>query len=183
MLRDIEGLIAELCSNVTHMVDSLGSDSTPRPIPLDRLRNWARESYQDIYREKALSIIRKLKLGEDLDPDEAKLAEEWMVGDLELYHRAEDHLEEWKKELRDICQRLSSLSHSGIGSDARSLLHIQAEVIEMDHLLRDVDRYRRTLDRVRRYRAFIGRDINVMAKEERVRLADLLRAMVYSDEM
>lgn len=184
MLRDIEGLIAELCSNVTHLLNDLGSEgSAPRPLPVDRLRNWARESYQDLYREKALLVIRKLKLNELLDPDEIRLVGEWMVGDLEIYHHVEDHVEMWKKDLREVCQRLSDLSHGGVSTDARSLLHIQAEAIEMDHLLKDLDRYHRTLDRVRRYRAFIGQDINAMKREEKVRLADLLRAMVYSDEI
>jgi hypothetical protein len=184
MERDIEGTIVELCSNAMQMIDDLDSGRpVPRPMPVERLKNWARESYQDLYRDRVLSICRKLKLGEELSPDEAGLAEEWMVGDLELYQGAEGHAEEWKDEMAEVCQSLLDLAHGGVNGDAKSLLRIQAEVIEIEHLLQDLDRYRSALDRIKRYRAFIGRDINSLKKEEKVRLADLLRAMVYSADM
>ena len=179
---DIEGTITQICSNLKLMVRDMDSGSAiPRSIPIERLKNWARESYQDIFREQALVIIRKLKMNELLSEDEAKLIEEWMVGDIELYWGMEGHYEEWKAEVLELGERLKGCDHPGVNNDVKCLLNIQAVLIEMEHVLRDIDHSRYALDRIKRFRTFVGKDINAMPRDEKVKLADRMRRMVYSD--
>lgn len=182
MDRDIEGTIANLCLNLRLTIKELDSESfTPRPLPIMKLKNWARESYQGIFRNQALSIIGKLKRNESVSDQEAALIEEWMVGDLELYQSKEDHFEAWKIEVQDLCNRLEVCEYSGVNSDVKCLLKIQVVIIELEHVLQDLDRYRYAIDRIRRYRSYVGQDINALAHDDKVKLADLMRGMVFSD--
>lgn len=179
---DIEGEIFQLCSNLRQMVNELASGAfTPRPLPVIKLKNWARESYQKLFREQALIIIRKLKLNESLSDKEARLTEEWMVGDLELYRVMEGHYEEWKAEVLNLCTRLETCEHSGVNTDVKCLLNIQVVLIELEHVLRDMDNYSYAMDRIKRYRSYVGQNINALAHDEKVKMADLMRSMVYSD--
>ena len=182
MKMDIEGTIDQLCSNLLLMIQDMDSGNySPRPIPIDRLKNWTRESYQEIFRDRAMIIIRKLKQNEHLSEDEARLIEEWMVGDIELYRNMEVHYEEWKAEVRDLIVKLQQCDHPSVNSDAKCLLNIQAVIIELDHVLRDIDHYRNALDRIRRFRSFVGQDINSLPNVDKASLADNMRTMVYSD--
>jgi hypothetical protein len=183
MDMDIEGAVTQICSNLKLMVHDMDSGSDiPRHLPIERLKNWARESYQGIFREQALAIIRKLKLDEPLSDDEARLVEEWMVGDIELYRGMEGHYEEWKSEILELGERLKVCDHPGINSDVKCLLNIQAVIIELEHVLRDIDHYRYALDRINRFHAFVGKDMNTLPHNEKVKLADHMRDMVYSDQ-
>jgi hypothetical protein len=183
MNRDIEGTIIQICSNLKMMVQDMDSGSErSRPLPIERLKNWARESYQEIFREQAMVIIRKLKLDEALSVEEAKLVEEWMVGDIELYQALEGHYEEWKVEILELGERLRVCDNPGVNSDVNCLLRIQTVVIELEHMLRDIDHYRYTMDRIKRFQAFVGKDINMLSHNEKVRLADHMKGMVYSDQ-
>ena len=183
MQNDIESTITLLCSNLKLMVQDMDSGSDiPRVFPLDKIKNWARESYQEIFREQALLVIRKLKTNEQLSIDEAKLIEEWMVGDVEMYWGLEGHYEEWKAEVLVLCERLKECGHPEANSDVKCLLTIQGVAIELEHVLRDIDHYRYALDRIRRFRAFVGKDINALPSDDRVKLADQMRNMVYSDQ-
>lgn len=183
MERDIEGTITQLCSNLRLMVQDMDSGSdVPRPLPLEKLRNWARESYQEMFREQALVIVRKLKLNKTLTSEEARLVEEWMVGDIEMYSGLEGHFEEWKAEVLELAERLKRCDHTGVNNDVKCLMDIQAVVIELEHVLRDIDHYRYALDRIRRFRAFVGKDINALSDEEKAQLADQMKNMVYSDQ-
>jgi hypothetical protein len=182
MERDIEGTITQLCSNLKLMVQDLDSGSDiARPFPLEKLKNWARESYQEIFREQALIIIRKLKLNETLSVDEARLVEEWMMGDIELYWGLEGHYEEWKAEVLELAERLKGCDHPGVNSDVKCLLNIQAVIIELEHVLRDIGHYRYALDRIKRFREFVGKDMNALPSGEKAQLADYMKDMVYSD--
>jgi hypothetical protein len=182
MKMDIEGTIDELCSNLVKMIKDMDSGSyVARPLPLERLKNWSRESYQEIFREPALLIIRKLKMDEPLTEDEAKLIEEWMVGDIELYKVMEVHYDEWRNEVTELSERLRQCDHPGVGGDPKSLLNIMAVLIDLEHVLRDIDHYRYALDRIGRFRSFVGQDINSMPHADKVALADNMRNMIYSD--
>jgi hypothetical protein len=181
MEMDIEGDIGQLCKNLKLMIQDMDSGSSaPRPLPIERLKNWTRESYQAIFREQALLIIRKLKLNEDLSDEEARLTEEWMVGDIELYRSMELHYEDWKAEVAALVEQLLSCDNPGVNQDAKCLLKIQAILIELEHVLGDIDHYRYALDRIRRFRTFVGKDINSMPHDEKVKLADHMRSMAYS---
>jgi hypothetical protein len=182
MDRDIEGTITQLCVNLTLMIHDLDSGSyTPRPLPIDKLKNLTRESYQEVFRGQALVIIRKLKFNEPLTSEEAKLTEEWMVGDIELYQIIEDHYKDWKEKILELSNQLKVCDYSGVNSDVKCLLNIQAVLFELEHVLRDIDQYRYALDRIKRFRTFVGQDINAMARDEKAKLADHMRSMVYSD--
>jgi hypothetical protein len=184
MKMNVEDTIVEVSGNLKLMIHDMDSGSyVPRSLPLDKLKNWARESYQEIYREQALIITRKLRLDETLSYNEAQLVEEWMVGDIELYSGTEVHYEEWKKEVLELITRLEGCNHPGVKSDIKCLLNIQAIIIELEHVLRDIDQYRYGVDRIRRFRSFVGRDINSMTHEDKVRLAEYMRDMVYSDSI
>jgi hypothetical protein len=183
MNNDIEGTIAQICSNLKLMVQDMDSGSErSRPLPIERLKNWARESYQEIFREQAMVMIRKLKRDESLSVEEAKLVEEWMVGDIELYRALESHYGEWKVEVLELGERLRVCGNPGVNSDVKCLLNIQAVVIELEHMLRDIDHYRFAMDRIKRFHAFVGKDINELAYNEKVKLADHMKGMVYSDQ-
>jgi hypothetical protein len=183
MERDIEGIITQLCSNLKLMVQDMDSGlDVPRPLPLEKLRDWARESYQEMFREQALVIIGKLRLNGNLSTEEARLVEEWMVGDIELYWGLEGHFEEWKAEVLELTNRLVTYEHGGVNRDVRTLLGIQAVVIELENVLRDIDHYRYALDRIKRFRAFVGKDVNAIPNEEKAQLADQMEKMAYSDQ-
>ena len=183
MNRDIEGTIVQVCLNLKMMVEDMDSGSErSRPLPIERLKNWARESYQEIYQERAMVIIRKLKLNEALSIEEANLVEEWMVGDIELYRALEGHYEEWKSEVLELGERLRVCNNPGVNGDVKCLLSIQAVIIELEHLLQDIDHYRYAMDRVKRFHAFVGKDINLLSHNEKVKLADHMKGMVYSDQ-
>ncbi|HEY3420898.1 MAG TPA: hypothetical protein VGK23_10125 [Methanomassiliicoccales archaeon] len=184
MKMNIEDTVAEVSGNLKLMIQDMDSGShVPRPLPLDRLKNWAREGYQEIYREQALTIIGKLNLNEPVSADESKLVEEWMVGDIELYWGIEVHYEEWKKEVLDLIARLEGCDHPDVKGEVKCLLDIQAVIIELEHVLRDIDHYRYGVDRIRRFRTFVGRDINNMTHEDKVKLAEYMKSMVYSDSI
>lgn len=183
MERDIEGAIAQLCSNLRLMVQDMDSGSeVTRPLPLEKVKNWARESYQEIFREQALVIIGKLKSDRNLSVGEARLLEDWMVGDIEMYSGLEGHFDDWKAKIIELTERLVRCDHTGVNTDAKCLMDIQAAVIELEHILRDVDHYRYTLDRIRRFRAFVGKDINTLSILEKAQMADQMKIMVYSDQ-
>ena len=179
---DIEGTIEELCTNLAQIIQDMDSGSyVARPLPLERLKNWSRESYQGIFREPALQIVRKLKLDERLTEEEAKLVEEWMVGDIEQYRVLEVHYDEWKKEVVELADRLRQCNRPEVNKDPKCLLDIMAVLIDLEHVLRDIDHYRYALDRIGRFRSFVGQDINSMPHSDKVALADNMRNMVYSD--
>jgi hypothetical protein len=180
--RDVEGAIEQLCSNLREMMREMDTGTyTPRPLPLTMLKNWTRESYQDLYREQALIVIRKLKLNEPLSESESKLTEDWMVGDLEIYKVMEDHYQEWRSEVLELCDRLMACEHAGKERDAKCLLRISAVLMELEHVLGDIDHYCYALDRLSRFRAYIGKDINAMDRQDKAKLADHMTSMVYSD--
>jgi len=62
MKRDIPGTIEEITENLTFLIEHLDDEKTPsRPVPLERLKNFARETYQDFYRSEMKEIIAKIK--------------------------------------------------------------------------------------------------------------------------
>lgn len=180
--RDIEGAIEQLCSKLREMMEELDAGTyVPRHLPLTMLKNWTRESYQDLYREQALAVIRKLKLNEPIAETESRLIEEWMVGDLELYQAMEDHYREWRSEVLQLCDRLMACEKAATDGDAKCLLRVRAVLMELEHVLGDIDHYRYALDRLSRFRAYVGRDVNAMDRQDKARLADHMTSMVYSD--
>ena len=180
--RDIEGAIEQLCSNLREMMREMDNGTyVPRHLPLTMLKNWTRESYQDLFREQALTVIRKLKLNEPIAESESKLIEEWMVGDLEMYQVMEGHYQEWRSEIIQLCDRLMACGHAEKENDAKCLLRIRAVLMELEHVLGDIDRYRYALDRLGRFRAYVGRDINVIDRQDKAKLADHMTSMVCSD--
>lgn len=184
MRRDISGTIREVCRGLENHLESMRSaELTPRPIPLERLRNFARESYQDLLREDALRLIRRLKGRDELTREDMETLDDLMVGDLEMYEQIEVHFAEWTKLIKEGCHQLQSLDGPGIESDAARLLKLQALAMDLEHLLADFDRYKYALDRLRRYKANVGLDPSKLTSEQRNHLAEQLRAMVYSSDL
>jgi hypothetical protein len=182
MGRDIEGTIEELCSNLREMMREMDTGTyIPRHLPLTMLKSWTRESYQDLYREQALVVIHKLKLNDPIAESESKLIEEWMVGDLELYQVMEDHYQEWRSEVLLLCDKLMAREYAGKENDAKCLLRVRAVLLELEQVLGDIDHYRYALDRLSRFRSYVGKDINAMDRQDKAKLADHMTSMVYSD--
>jgi hypothetical protein len=180
--KEIEEAIALLCKSLREMMGEMESGAyTPRPLPLTMLKNMTRETYQDLYRRQALEVIRKLKLNQPIDQEEARLVEEWMVGDLEIYQVMEGHYREWREEVLQHCDGLASIGRAGLEDDAQSLLRIRASLMELEHVLGDIDHYRYALDRLERFRSYVGQDINALDHQEKAKLADHMNSMVYSD--
>ncbi len=76
MNRDIPEAIKKLVENVNINLKNIEClICSEKPIPIEKLKNWVRESYQDIYREPMKLIISKLQINEELSEEEINLVE------------------------------------------------------------------------------------------------------------
>jgi hypothetical protein len=71
--------------------------------------------------------------------------------------------------------------HGDKENDAKCLPRTRAVLMEMEHVLGDIDHYRYALDRLERFRSYMGQDINALDLQDKARLADHMTSMVYSD--
>ena len=181
MERDIPGACREVCEGLTYFFDHLDSaDFEARPILMERLKNWIRESYQDLFKEQAKTIVMKLKSNEPLDAEEQSILENWMVGDLEMYLRLELHYQAWVQRLKALCRRLQNMVVPGIEKDSKKLNELRGMMLEIDHLYQDITQYKYNRDRIQRYQTFISPGIENLNDEQRNELADHLKNMIYS---
>ena len=181
MERDIKGTAAVLCENVHYILENIDKESyTPKPIPIERLKNWVRETYHEITLEHAKTLVEKLKTDEPLTDSDITLLENWMIGDLCRYKKMEPHFIQWKQELLRLCSELSSLMKKNIQSNPQLLLKLEGLLLEFEHVLQDVEQFKYILDRINRYELFVGFDAESLNPQRRSQLAEQLREMIYS---
>jgi hypothetical protein len=181
MERDIKETARILCQNVHDILDNVDKESfEPKPIPIERLKNWVRETYQDITLDHAKILVEKLKTNEPLTKEDQVLLENWMIGDLSMYKKMEPHFVQWKKEIRRLCNELTLLTTKNITSNPQLLLALQGLLLEFEHVLKDVEHYKYILDRIHRYELFVGFQTVSLDAQRRFQLAEQLREMIYS---
>src|SRR6056297_3034023 len=107
MNRDIPRAIEEVATGIQHMLNHLDDDGhAAKPIPIEKLKNWTRESYQDLFHAQIKEIITKLKTKQDLTREDMQVLEKWMIGDLQMYATMEKHYEQWMSDLLSLSTTL-----------------------------------------------------------------------------
>jgi len=181
MERDLKETAKILCQNVQYTIENIDKESySPRPIPLERLKNWVRETYQEITLNHAKILVEKLKTNEPLTREDQLLLENWMIGDLSMYKKMEPHFLQWKRELHRLCSELSSLMEKNIQTNPQQILKLQGLLLEFEHILKDVEHFKYILDRIHRYELFVGFEAENLTVQRRFQLAEQLREMIYS---
>jgi hypothetical protein len=181
MKRDIPGTIEELTKNLSFLIMHLDDDEPPsKPIPLERLKNFARETYQDFYRSEMKDIIAKIKTRQQLTSEEIQLVHEFMIGDLETYTHLEIHTKQWVTDIHQILTKLQQFKDLEIPQDPKHLLTLQGMCMELDHTLKDFENYTYVQERINRFKRFIGTDPLQLTDTERFELAETLKDMLNS---
>jgi len=179
--RDIKETALVLCQNVQDILDNINKESfTPKPIPIERLKNWVRETYQEMTMNYAKTLVEKLKTNQPLTNDDRQLLENWMIGDLSMYKKMEPHFMQWKRELHRLCSELSALMQKNIQTNPQHVLKLQGLLLEFEHVLKDLEHYKYILDRINRYEMFVGFEAESLTPQRRFQLAEQLRMMIYS---
>jgi hypothetical protein len=89
---------------------------------VEELESQAREAFQA--RVDAGSLLKKLKSGRSLTPEELKTLELLIVGDAEYYLKYETDFDHWNAELKRIVKEISGLQSANLDVDA--LMHLRA---------------------------------------------------------
>ncbi len=178
---DIPQAIQDVNNGIHHLLSHFHDDEyNPKPIPLERLKNWTREGYQALYRDQIKEIIRKLKTKQELTSEDMKIMEQWMIGDLRMYTKMEDHEQEWKTDLQQLTQKIESYKDESVHRDGKKLLELQGLLLELDHVLADFEKYQYSVERIKRYKTYIGKHAETLTDTQRYELADILKDMLYS---
>lgn len=181
MERDIKGTAILLCQSVQHILDNIDKESyTPQVIPIERLKNWVRETYQELTLDHAKNLVEKLKTNEPLTNEDRVLLENWMIGDLCRYKKMEPHFLQWKRELHRLCTELSDLMKKNVQTNPQHLLTLEGLLLEFEHVLKNVEDFKYILDRINRYELFVGFQAENLDPQRRFQLAEQLREMIYS---
>ena len=142
MDRDISQAIEEVTTSIQYMLNHLDDDGhTAKPIPIEKLKTWTRESYQDLFHAQIKEIITKLKTKQDLSSDDMQVLEKWMIGDLQMYSSMEKHYEQWISDLLSLSTTLELYQRADIHQNEKKLLELQGLILELDHVLTDLDKY------------------------------------------
>ena len=84
--------------------------------------------------------------------------------------------------LGDFIDGLESIGHAGLEGDAPGLIRIRASLMELEHILGDIDHYRYALDRLEPVpRLHRERTSTSLGRQDKAKLADHMTSMVYSD--
>jgi len=181
MKRDIPGTIEELTKNLTFLIEHLEDEETPsRPVPLERLKNYARETYQDLFRSEMKEIVTKIKTRQQLSTDEIQMIHEFMIGDLETYSSLEIHTKQWVTDIYNILDILQKFKDGEVLQNPKNLLDLQGICMELDHTLKDFENYSHIQERIKRFKRFIGKDPLQLTDNERFSLAETLKDMLNS---
>ncbi len=97
-----------------------------------------------------------------------------------MYQKIEPHYNNWVQDLKKLNEKISDYAIAGIEKDEKKLIELQGLVIEYDHLLKDIKRYKYITDRIKRFNSYIGSDINSLSDEKRNNIAKQLKNMLYS---
>lgn len=181
MDRKIPETINEVIKALQQLINTKPTQNKSHiPIPLQKLKNYARETYQDIYREDIKEIIRKLKTKQQLNNEEMSLMEQWMIGDLEMYAVIEKHYDEWIQNLNEFSTQLKQFENPTIVTDESQLLALQGLIIEIEHNLHDLEKFQYVMDRIKRYKQYVGVDTSSLTDTQRYHLSDILQEMIRS---
>jgi len=181
MNRNISEAIEEVTEGIMHLVDHFNDDGfQSQVIPLERLKNWARESYQDIYKNRIKNIITKLRTKQQLTSEDMEILEKWMIGDLKMYTVMERHYDEWITDLQELSRNLDSFQTEDIQNNEEKLLQLQGLILEIDHVLSDFEKYQYAIDRIKRYKSYVGRYAEQLTDTQRYELANMLKDMLHS---
>ncbi len=97
------------------------------------------------------SLVRKLRAGESLSPEEMATLRLLIVGDADYYVKYDEEFDRCKTELAKIVAEIARLKQGGFNAD--SLMHLSVLCREADSLLVLAQHYLDARDRVRRFEA------------------------------
>ena len=181
MNRDIPQAIEEITTGIQHMLNHLDDDGhTAKPIPIEKLKTWTRESYQDLFHAQIKEIITKLKTKQDLSSDDMQVLEKWMIGDLQMYSSMEKHYEQWISDLLSLSTTLELYQRADIHQNEKKLLELQGLILELDHVLTDFEKYQYAIERMHRFKSYVGSYAEELTDTQRYELANMLKNMLYS---
>lgn len=142
-----------------------------------KMRNTARELWQEQMRPKVAELISSLKKNRPLSEEEMKLLRNWMVGDAEHYARLENNFNDWIEEVRRLSGIFSSFKDSQLGEG--DLRKIQAHLLDLHSTLDDVIRYLEIKERISRFERSAAEGID---KESAKSLVEIINSMLESEE-
>ena len=181
MNRNIPEAIHEVAEGIQHMLNHLDDDGhTAKPIPIEKLKNWTRESYQDLFHAQIKEIITKLKTKQDLTKDDMQVLEKWMIGDLQMYSSMEKHYEQWISDLLSLSTTLELYQRDDIHQNEKKLLELQGLILELDHVITDFEKYQYAIERMHRFKSYVGSYAEELTDTQRYELANMLKNMLYS---
>lgn len=181
MNRNIPHTIQQVADGIEDKLNHLNDEKhSSTPIPIERLKNWTRESYQDLYHDQIKTIIKKLKTKQELTSDDMNILEKWMIGDLQMYATMEKHYDQWISELLSLSNTLRSYQRDDIHQNEEKLLELQGLILELDHVLTDFEKYQYAIERMHRFKSYVGAYAERLTDTQRYELADMLKNMLYS---
>jgi len=133
-----------------------------------------------LFHEKIKDIITKLKTKQDLTREDMQALEKWMIGDLQMYSSMEKHYEQWMSDLLSLTATLELYQQNDIHQNERKLLELQALILELDHVLTDFEKYQYAIERMHRFKSYVGTYAEQLTDTQRYELADMLKNMLYS---
>jgi len=100
------------------------------------------------------TLVRKLRAGDALTPDELSTLRLLIVGDADYYLKYDEEFDRCKAEIGKIIGEIARLKDGELGVDA--LMHLNVLCREADSLLALTQHYLEARDRVRRFEGAIG---------------------------
>ena len=119
------------------------------------------------------SLVRKLRAGDALSPDEMATLRLLIVGDADYYVKYDEEFDRCKAELAKIVGDIGRLNQGEFNAD--SLMHLSVLCREADSLLVLAQHYLDARDRVRRFEASTGSAID---RDSARALATIVEGMV-----
>lgn len=127
-----------------------------------------REHIQQITEEDINKIIRKLKDGNDLTPNDISRLELWMVGDAQSYSKMENNFADWSKELKRLQEEISKYSASQL--DIETVLTLRGLLRDTIGVLGSVMYFLQQKERIQNFK----QSMNQLTPEDKDMLVRLL---------
>jgi len=178
--RDVAAQINAALNTATKAQDSPTSQNYEAlNLDIQNLDSLAREAFQAKLDELFWPVLAKLEAGESLTAAEHEMLEMMVVGEAEYYVKAENDVENWKRELERLVEEIENLQTAGL-DDVDTLLKVQARCREAIRVIPDLAFYFREQERVKRFQeATTG----TLDKDSSRLLANLIKEMMSSSKM
>lgn len=172
MIRSLAG--AQRCFETDQVRDYESLERLIRQIEVG-----ARETFQELVREQAEALARKLEDGAPLTIDEKQTLELLIVGDARYYLKYENDFENWKVELKRLLSEIDRIQPVGAKA-IDELLRLQALCRDARTVLPGINYYLQEKERLQRFQTSTQSGVN--PEVARI-LAEILREMISSTRM